>query len=205
MHPAIRILGLVLLAIAVQGMPLANLLVTLALVLGVAFFLHGVLLRTMLRRARWLLLTLMLIFSMTTPGEYVHGWPLAFAPTYEGLIAGTVQAARLLTMLAGLSLLLGTTGRGALMAGLYVLLLPLKALGVATERFTARLWLTLHYVEAAPRQDASHRWQLLQDWTRLENSSEERVVPVQLHIPALTWRDGLAVGVLLVGLLAWLS
>lgn len=205
MHPAIKILGLILLAIVIQNMPLTALLVTLGFGLGMAFSFHGTLLRTMLRRVRWLLLTLMLIFALTTPGEYVHGWPLAYAPTYEGLMTGTVQSARLLTMLTGLALLLGTTSREALMAGLYVLLLPLKALGVDTQRFTARLWLTLHYVETTPRQDARYRWQMLQAWTQMENLPEESTPAVRLHIPAPTWRDGVAVGALLIGLLAWLA
>jgi len=108
------------------------------------------LLRRMLYRSRWLLLTLLLIFAFTTPGEYLEWWYFSIAPTYEGISLGTLQAGRLIIMLTGLSILLGTTQRDALMAGIFPLLSPLRRIGLSPERFTARLWLTIHYVEQAP-------------------------------------------------------
>jgi len=50
-------------------------------------------------------------------------------------------------MLAALSLILATNTKQRLISGLYFLLSPLKVLGLDVERFAARLWLTLHYVE----------------------------------------------------------
>ena len=58
-----------------------------------------------------------------------------------------MQIAKLLIALAALNILFATSTIENLMAGLYVLLSPLKLLGFNTERFTARLLLTLDYVE----------------------------------------------------------
>lgn len=104
----------------------------------------------LIRRARWLLLSIALIYAYATPGEFVPYLPDAMAPTYEGLRDGAIQALRLALMLASLSLLLATTNRAQIMAGIYQLLKPFQFLGAQPERFSARLWLTLHYVEHMP-------------------------------------------------------
>jgi len=150
MHPSLKILALILLAASVQFLPTVALLATGIILFIIALMLHASLLRGMLYRSRWLLLTLLLIFAFTTPGEYLEWWYFSIAPTYEGISLGMLQAGRLVIMLTGLSILLGTTQRDALMAGIFPLLSPLRRIGLSPERFTARLWLTIHYVEQAP-------------------------------------------------------
>jgi len=151
LHPAIRIISLILLAIALQmskwqGLELCFVLLLIALwqQRGGAEFMK------LVRRARWLLLSILLIYAFATPGEYVSGIPIAIAPTYEGLRSGAMQAMRLITMLAALASLLAGCSREQLMSGLYTLLMPFKPLGANPERFAVRLWLTLYYVENAP-------------------------------------------------------
>jgi energy-coupling factor transport system permease protein len=150
MHPSLRILALILLAVSVQFLQALPLLVIEIILFIIALWLHASPLRRMLYRSRWLLLTLLLIFAFTTPGEYLEWWYFNTAPTYEGISFGMLQAGRLIIMLTGLSILLGTTQRDALMAGIFPLLSPLRRIGMSPERFTARLWLTIHYVEQAP-------------------------------------------------------
>jgi energy-coupling factor transporter transmembrane protein EcfT len=150
MHPSLRILALILLAVSVQSLHALALLVIGIILFIIALWLHASLLRRMLYRSRWLLLTLLLIFAFTTPGEYLEWWYFNIAPTYEGISLGMLQAGRLVIMLTGLSILLGTTQPDALMAGIFPLLSPLRSIGLSPERFTARLWLTIHYVEQAP-------------------------------------------------------
>lgn len=104
----------------------------------------------LLKRARWLLLSIVLIYAYATPGEYIPNIPDTLAPTYEGLQGGVMQALRLALMLAALALLLATSSRAQFMAGIYQLLRPFRFLGAQPERFAARLWLTLHYVEHMP-------------------------------------------------------
>ena len=88
-------------------------------------------------------------------GEYLKQWPFEFAPTYEGMNAGMLHVFRLVTMLAGLSLLLTTTSREHLIAGFYLLSRPLEILNLKPEKFAARLCLTLYYVESSPRLSLS--------------------------------------------------
>lgn len=104
-------------------------------------FLHAV------RRMRWLLLSLMIIYAFGTPGELIPLFPINFSPTYEGLLLGWLQIEKLLIALAALSLLLISSSRGQMLLGLYMLLMPFKFIGLNIERFAARLMLTLDYVE----------------------------------------------------------
>lgn len=99
------------------------------------------------KRMRWLFISLFIIYAFGTPGEYIQQFPINFSPTIEGCVLGLLHIAKLLIALATLSLLFSTSSKEQLMTGLYLLLLPLKQLGFNTEQFTARLILTLDYVE----------------------------------------------------------
>ncbi|MDP1766273.1 MAG: CbiQ family ECF transporter T component [Methylotenera sp.] len=98
-------------------------------------------------RMRWLFISIFIIYAFGTPGEYIKQFPINFSPTIEGCVLGLLHIAKLLIALATLSLLFSTSSKEQLMTGLYLLLLPLKRLGLSTEQFTARLILTLDYVE----------------------------------------------------------
>jgi energy-coupling factor transport system permease protein len=104
----------------------------------------------LIKRARWLLLSILFIYAFATPGEYVAGFPDAFAPTYEGMESGLMQTLRLAAMLGALALVLATSSREQFMSGIYFLLRPFRFI-ISPERFAARLWLTLHYVETMPK------------------------------------------------------
>ena len=106
------------------------------------------------RRFKWFFLVMIVIFAFNTPGEHIATWPFEVSPTYEGLKAGSTQLLRIVVMLAGLSLVLTLNTKQQLISGFYFLFLPLKYLGVKVERFAARLWLTLHYVEQQNEQHA---------------------------------------------------
>ena len=99
------------------------------------------------RRMRWLFVSLLIIYAFTTPGEYIPELLAYASPTYEGCVLGLLQITKLLIALASLSLLFASSSKQDLIAGLYMLLTPLKLFGPNTERFSARLMLTLDYVE----------------------------------------------------------
>ena len=193
MHPSIKILCVLALAIAVH-VPNDLVLSLMAVMLSILllYYRAGGFWR-MLRRVRWLLISMVLIFAFNTPGEYLPQWPFELAPTYEGLYAGLLQAVRLCMMLAGLALLLATTSRENLMAGFFLLLYPLRLVKLHPERFAARLWLTLHYVDHAPPAQLSQNF-----FGRLANMNisdeDTHSGPEQIHLisPQLTWRDALA-------------
>ena len=99
------------------------------------------------RRMRWLFISLLIIYAFTTPGEYIPELLAYASPTYEGCVLGLLQITKLLIALASLSLLFASSSKQDLIAGLYMLLTPLKLFGLNPERFSARLMLTLDYVE----------------------------------------------------------
>ncbi len=150
LHPATRIFCLVILAIVLPMMHWPAMLALLVALLLSQWAVYWRDFRRLLRRVRWLLLSLMLIYAFATPGEYLAGWPDCCAPTYEGLEQGALQALRLLLMLAALSLVLAHTSREDFIAGILAWLRPLAVFGVSAERFATRLWLTLYYVENTP-------------------------------------------------------
>ncbi|WP_162888712.1 CbiQ family ECF transporter T component [Dechloromonas sp. HYN0024] len=103
-------------------------------------------------RARWLLLTLWLILAYNTPGEALHD--LVWAPTYEGMAEGNLQAVRLVTMLACLSWLFLHLGHAGMICGLWGLLRPLRRLGLDIERVVVRLSLVLDNLQTPPAKGA---------------------------------------------------
>lgn len=105
----------------------------------------------LLRRTHILLITLLAVYAMMTPGTPVFpDWERG-SPTLEGLHAGLHQAWRLGLMIGALAALLNYLSRPKLLTGIYGLLMPLKPLGVPVERFAVRLALTLQYVETMPK------------------------------------------------------
>lgn len=147
MHPVIKILYFLLTLLLLSFLSNSILWLFCILLVACAAKLNFKKFSRMIQRTKWLFISILLIYAFTTPGEYIPQFPAGFAPTYEGCSLGFLQIAKLLIALAALNILFATSTIENLMAGLYVLLSPLKLLGFNTERFTARLLLTLDYVE----------------------------------------------------------
>jgi energy-coupling factor transporter transmembrane protein EcfT len=147
MHVLVKLLLLVCLAIVLAHVNILEqtiLFLTMVVMAALNNFNYFV---NMIRRIRWLLLVLVVIYAFSTPGEYVKFWPIEFSPSYEGIRAGLLQAAKIITVIALLSIWLSTTNKDVLMGGFYQLLRPLRILKIDAEQFAVRLWLTMHYVE----------------------------------------------------------
>lgn len=123
----------------------------------IAFKIHAQRLFGLLRRSRWILLSLLLVYTFATPGQELWSWSYAPTPTLEGLQDGGMQLCRLVSMLAGLSILLTLLSREQLIGGLYSLAYPLRFVGLSSERMAVRLALTLYYAESAMR-DTANDW-----------------------------------------------
>ena len=159
-HVLVKLATLIMLTITVRKFDDMMLLLTL-IVLGATLIcyratnaLH------MLKRLRWLILTMLLVYAFNTPGEYVVSWAPSYwslIPTYEGIQTGVSQCLRLCVIVAALALLLTRTSREVLIGGLYTLFKPLSLFNFSSirlnpERFAVRLWLTLHYVESDAKE-----------------------------------------------------
>lgn len=103
-----------------------------------------------LRRSRWLLLTMLVLFGWMTLGTPVPGLPGA---TREGLLLALDNIGRLLIAIAVVALLLSRLSPLALVTGLRSLLAPLAPLGDFRDRLSVRLMLTLQVVDAVPTDD----------------------------------------------------
>jgi len=155
MAPPVRILTLLVLAAALAaGRPLLLLAGALAVLAGwiaaairvPEFEVRGF--GRMLRRVRWLLLAILLVYGGFTPGEpllpVLGGW----SPSADGMRLGALRVAALVAIVAAVHLLLATTPRGALIGGLLWFGAPARRLGLDDRRFAARLILAL---EAVPQ------------------------------------------------------
>lgn len=145
-----QLLALVLVAIALPHAPMHSLLVLLGIFIlanmtcGKSNFFN------LVKRLKWFFLVMWLIYVFNTPGEHVRWQIFPTTPTIEGIQAGNMQMLRILVMLSTLALVLAENSKEALMSGFTCLLKPLRWMGLDTERFAARLWLTMHYVETQP-------------------------------------------------------
>jgi len=155
----------------------------------VAFIAAASHLRLLLRRSRWLLLTMLVMFGWLTPGT-----PLPIIPgaSQEGLLLAADNIARLLIALSTVALLLKALPPSALVAGMRSLLAPLALLKISRDRIAVRLALTLNEVETS----------------RKGVSSEAQGMETTLTLPAsvLSVADvvlGALAGILVLG--AWLT
>jgi energy-coupling factor transport system permease protein len=204
LHPTTRILLWVFLAVALSWLQTPALL-GLGAALALALALAGA--QTfvrLLRRARFLLVSLVVIYALSFPGQLV--WPGlgALSPTEEGVRVGIVQAWKLILLLAGLGLLHARCGRECLLAGILGFLWPLRRLGIDARRAAARMALTLEYAEDAARWTRQEWKRLLAGGIEDEATSEPVRIKVALAPPGRVDVLALALwGALLAALMPW--
>jgi len=194
LHPASQILVWCLLVAIMQFLNPRILLVVAGLVLLAALILSAHKLIQLLRRTRWIMLSLLLIYAYSTSGQPLFDSLGMFSPSREGLGDGVLQLTRLLVALAGLAMLLDHLHRQQLIAGLYTLLAPLQWMGVSRERIAVRLALTLHYAEIAMLHK-SHTWQ--DSLRSLFEPHDETGRQMELMMYRFGIGDGLLVGLAL--------
>ena len=188
-HPASLILlctALLVVASSREGGQLAiacSILMALALAAAREHFLK------LVRRSRWLLLTIVILFGWLTPGT-----PLAPLPgaTQEGLQLAAKNLAYLLVAVSVVAGLLTLLSPPQLVAGLRSLLAPFARFKLSPDRIAVRIALTLEQVEASRRGPGSVA------------DSAVSTIP----LPAASWGPGDAVLGCLTGalfVLAWLA
>jgi len=172
-------------------MQLVALLAVACIILLFALMLSPLKFAQLLRRTRWIMLSLLFVYAYVTPGQPLLEMLGMFSPNREGIYDGALQLLRLMASLAGLAILLDRLQRQQLIAGLYILLFPLQLIGLSRERVAVRLALTLQYAEVA----MLHKTRTWQDSLRsLCDSNDEAVAPIELVLYRLRIRDGFLVG-----------
>jgi energy-coupling factor transporter transmembrane protein EcfT len=198
-HPAAQIITWCFLVVTMQALSLGVLMITAGLILLGTLAISGHKFIQLLRRTRWIMLSLLMVYAYSTPGQPVLDGFGMFSPSREGLADGMLQLTRLLAALAGLAILLDRLHRQQLIAGLYTLFAPLRLIGVSRERVAVRLALTLHYAEAAMLRE-SNTWQ--DNLRSLFEPHEEASKQMELTLYRFGIGDGLLVGFALL-LLFW--
>jgi hypothetical protein len=121
-----------------------------AILLPLAIFVARRRVMALVRRTRWLLISIAILFAFATPGQRLPGIGGDLGITFDGLLLAAEHLLRLLLLLASLAAVherLGTTG---MMMGLHWLLGPLGQWRTLRERIVVRTLLVLDQVENAP-------------------------------------------------------
>lgn len=211
LHPASLLLAWLSLALALQCLALPLLLALAAAVFPLALWLAGTRLRLLLRRARWLLLSVVVLFALATPGAALPGTAGTLGITAAGAELAAAHTLRLTLLLGLLAMLLERLGIPALIAGLYALLAPLGA-SRRRSQMALRLLLVLEYVEqgrALRREGQQPGWKYWLDPQAgaLKSEAPETFPPVELEVAPLAGIDRLAMllALLALGAAYWWS
>jgi energy-coupling factor transport system permease protein len=152
LHAAIKIVSFLVFG-AAMTLGRAHLLLAGAVLLAALYFTGQARLApalVMLRRLRWLLLSILMVYLFFTPGQLL--WPgVAWGPTVPGLGEGLRRVAALALLAGAVSWVLGGTAQDELLSALLWCLRPLTWVGVAPERLAVRITLTLEAVGTAQR------------------------------------------------------
>ena len=189
MHPFVKIACFFFLLLLLQYLSASSIAVLCGLICLLAAVLNLPHFSQLIKRMRWLFVSLLLVYGYATPGEYLAFLPLNVAPSYEGLHLGLMQIAKLLIAVASLSALFASASKSQLMAGLWTLLSPLRLVGLNVERFTVRMLLTLHYVEQMAVQPKLKLDFSQLDKLALASDEPDARLPLILAQPAFSWFD----------------
>ena len=170
MHPVIRIISLIVLGCAIALSQGRAVLFATSLVLALyvaTSTTHLAPALKMLRRMRWLFISIVGFYFWFTPGEPLFGVASNWLPSVEGLQQGSARIAALVTLVLAVNLLLQTTPRDALLGAVLWLTQPLRWIGFAHERFAVRLTLVFEAVREVQSL-----------YTSVASTSSERSMPL---------------------------
>jgi energy-coupling factor transporter transmembrane protein EcfT len=188
-HPAVLILLWACFVITIQSLQATKLLFAGLPLLAVAYTLSATRLITLLRRTRWIMLSLLLIYAYVTPGEAVWASLAQFSPTNEGLVNGLLQLCRLVFTLASLAILLSLLPQQQHICGLYVLTYPLRYVGLSRERLAVRLALTLQYAKSVIWDTTTGNWRT--NIGKMLAPAAVNPLSIKLHTTPFTMHDGM--------------
>lgn len=145
MHPSSALLVSLIAIVVIQFLGLAGLALVFAVLLLAARKAAAGWWR-LLRRMRWLLLSVWLILAYGASGDAL--FDLDWMPTHEGAREATLHVVRLALMLGCLAWLFALLGNRGLLVALQSLLQPLSRFGITSERFVVRLSLVMQNLQA---------------------------------------------------------
>ncbi|NOX08053.1 MAG: hypothetical protein GXP22_00945 [Gammaproteobacteria bacterium] len=218
MHAVIRILCLLVFAVSVVYGNVASLLLAFLILLSLYRPNKNLSWKTAwhyLRQIRWLLLTIILLYSWATPGQPLFLQYASYSPSQEGVLLGVERGISLIFLLAAVYWVLNSMSRQELLAALLFLLRVLPLSVETRTRIAVRVMLSLEllpqvrdYVSDAMQKISAakkSRWyqaswladvfeKLLLEMEQKEPTWIE--LPGQQAIPLIQWGYPLLLGVL---------
>lgn len=149
LHPASLLLAWIALVLAVQLVPDSGLIWFGLMLVPLAAAWVPLRARRLLRRVRYLLLVLVVLFAWFTPGELMFSG-VSGSPTREGLALAAAHGARLILVVLLAAILLEGLDASALASGIDFLCRPLRGVRGAPDRLIVRFLLVFRYVEQPP-------------------------------------------------------
>jgi len=178
LHPSSALLISLIAIVVIQFLGLAGLaLVFAVLLLAVQNSAAGW--WRLLRRMRWLLLSVWLILAYGASGDAV--FDLAWMPTHEGVQEATLHVTRLILMLGCLAWLFSLLGNQGLLVALQSLLHPLSRFGIGSERLVVRLSLVMQNLQTELPKGA---WRNMLDGDAVQVDG-----PETLRVEVPPWRS----------------
>jgi energy-coupling factor transport system permease protein len=189
LHPATLLFAWGVLAVSLQSSPVSVLALIAAALIPVALFLARRRAWVLLRRARWLLLSIIVLFAFATPGQRLDGFAGDMGLTRDGFLLASEHVLRLALLLVSLAVVHETLGTSGMMTGLHWLLTPLAGWRALRERIVVRLMLVLDYVENAPVM----RWR---DWLNRDLAGPDHLELAAGSLGLFDWLVLVALGMI---------
>jgi hypothetical protein len=149
MHPVIRIISFLILAGYVAFGGVYETALGFALVLGVILYrrLQSIELSTrIIKRMRWLFLSILIVYLWFTPGEPLLPIKTDFMPTLQGLQTGLLRVLSLILIIVAVNYFISTIARHRLVQAIVWLLYPLNWMAIDTRQLALRIALTLELI-----------------------------------------------------------
>lgn len=145
----------------------------------------------LVRRIRFLLLAIVILFAGFTPGEAVFiDWP-GVSPSWEGVKLALEHLGRVLAVVFCVAILMELLPAQRLVGGLYALVQPFQRLGFPAHSVAVRTLLVLEYVDSEEKVS----WK-----TWLMEESGQTHKPIQIPAERFGRTDGAVLALTLLGL-----
>lgn len=100
----------------------------------------------MLRRMRWLFLSMLIIYLWFTPGRFILPFVGDYSPTWQGLLIAGYRIGSLVVIVVAVNIIIKSTPKELITGALLWLLTPLRVVGLPHERLAVRIVLTFNMI-----------------------------------------------------------
>ncbi|MCG6968266.1 MAG: energy-coupling factor transporter transmembrane protein EcfT [Gammaproteobacteria bacterium] len=100
----------------------------------------------MLRRMRWLFLSMLVIYLWFTPGRVVLPLLANYSPTWQGVQMAGYRIGSLIAIVVAVNIIIKSTPKELITGALLWLLTPLRVVGLPHERLAVRIVLTFNMI-----------------------------------------------------------